>query len=49
MQDVGVYRRMILKWIFRKWDCGAWTGFDLDEDTGRWWALVSAVMNLRVP
>jgi hypothetical protein len=23
---------MILKWIFKKWDYGAWTGFDLAED-----------------
>jgi hypothetical protein len=23
--DTGVDRRLILKWIFRKWD-GAWTG-----------------------
>ena len=22
----GVYTRIILKWIFRKWDVGVWTG-----------------------
>jgi hypothetical protein len=25
--DPGVDARIILTWIFRKWDVGAWTGF----------------------
>ena len=25
LQDVGVGVRIILKWIFRKWDCEPWT------------------------
>jgi len=24
--DPGVDERIILRWIFRKWDVGAWTG-----------------------
>ena len=26
LEDSGVDDRMILRWIFRKWDVGAWTG-----------------------
>jgi len=26
MEDPGVDRRIILRWIFRKWDVGIWTG-----------------------
>jgi hypothetical protein len=39
--------RIILRWIFRKWD-GDLDWIDLAQDRDRWWALVSAVMNLRV-
>jgi hypothetical protein len=27
LEDSGVDGRIILRWIFRKWDEGAWTGF----------------------
>jgi hypothetical protein len=26
LEDIGVDGRMILRWISRKWDMGAWTG-----------------------
>jgi hypothetical protein len=26
LKDPAVDRRIILKWIFRKWDVGAWIG-----------------------
>jgi hypothetical protein len=26
LEDPGLDRRIILRWIFRKWDKGAWTG-----------------------
>jgi hypothetical protein len=40
--------KIILRWIFRKWDEGMdW--IDLPRDMDRWRALVNAVMNLRFP
>ena len=47
MKDPGTDGRIILRWIFRKWDVGAWN--DLAQDRDRWWALVNAVMILQVP
>jgi hypothetical protein len=48
-RDPGVDGRIILRWIFRKWDVGVWAGFELAQDRDRWRALVNALMNLRVP
>jgi len=49
--DPGVDGRIILRWVFRKWDVGGggmdW--IDLAQDRKRLWAFVNAVMNLRVP
>jgi hypothetical protein len=40
--------RIILKWIFKKWDWGMdW--IDVAQDWDRRRAVVNAVMNLRVP
>jgi len=40
--------RIILRWIFKKWDGGGedmdW--IDLAQDRDRWWTLVNIVMNL---
>ena len=46
---IDVDGRIILRWIFRKWDggCGDW--MELFQDRDRWRALVSTVRNLRVP
>jgi hypothetical protein len=47
--DQGVDGRIILRWIFRKWDWGGGVDWiDLAEDRERWRALVTAVMNSRV-
>jgi len=47
--DPGVDGRIILKWIFRKWDVGGMDWIELAQERDRWRALVNAVMNLRVP
>jgi hypothetical protein len=48
LEDQGVDGRIILRWIFRKWDRDM-DCIDLAQDRDRWWALVNAVMNNPVP
>jgi hypothetical protein len=49
LEDPGIDGMIILKWIFNKWDGGGMDWIDMAQDRDRWRALVSAVMNLRVP
>jgi len=47
LEHPGVDERIILKWIFKKWDGGVkW--IDLTQNRDRRRALVNAVMNLPV-
>jgi hypothetical protein len=48
LEDPGVDGRIILKWIFKKWN-GDMDCIDMAQDRDRWRAVVNAVMNLRVP
>jgi len=48
LADPGVDGRIKLRWIFRKWD-GRMDWIDLAQERNRWWTIVNAVMNLRVP
>jgi hypothetical protein len=48
LEDTGRDGRVILKWIFKKWD-GGMDWIDLSQDRDRWWAVVNAAMNLLVP
>jgi hypothetical protein len=43
LEDPGIDERIILRWIFRKWDVGVWTGSMWVRMWSR--ALVKAVMN----
>ena len=48
LEDLGVDGRIILRWIFRKWDWGT-NWIDPTHDRDRWRALVNTVMSHLVP
>jgi hypothetical protein len=48
LKNPGVDGRIILKWLFEKWN-GGMDWIDLVQDRNRWQALVYAVMNLEIP
>jgi len=47
--DPGLDERIVLRWIFRKWECRGMDWIELAQDRDRCRTLVNAVMNLRDP
>jgi hypothetical protein len=47
LEDTSVDGRIILTWIFRKWDWG-FNSIHVAQDRNRWLALINAVMKFRV-
>ena len=47
--DPDIDGRIILRRIFRKWEGFVGDWMELAQDRDRWQALVSTVMNFRVP
>jgi len=49
LRDPSLDGRLILRWIFRKWNVEYMDQIELAQDRDRWRALVNAVMILGVP
>ena len=45
LKDPDLDGKIIVKLIFRKWNCGDMYWIDLVQSRDRWWAYVNAVMN----
>jgi hypothetical protein len=48
LEEPGINGRIILKWIFIKWD-GGMDWIDVAQDRDRWQPLINPLMNLRFP
>jgi hypothetical protein len=48
LEDIGVFGRIILKWILKKWD-GGMDWINLAQNRDRWRDFVNAVTDLGVP
>jgi len=46
LEDAGVDGKIILIWIFRRWDVRGMDSIELAQDRDRWRARVNAVMKI---
>jgi hypothetical protein len=44
LEHPGIDGRIILKFVFKKWD-GGMDWIDLDQDRERFWAVLNVIMN----
>jgi hypothetical protein len=49
LEDRGIDGKIISEWVSEKWDAVGMDWIDLAQNRDRWWAVVNAVMNLKVP
>jgi hypothetical protein len=49
LEDLGISRRILLKWILRKYGVRMRAGINVAQDREQWQVLVNTVMNLQVP